>query len=74
MDDADRQLADMREFRDLIAKLIGYYERGEFIRPLGQDAAEATALHLARLKAEKAYADDLIPKLETMNGTRGRLL
>ena len=68
MDEADRQLADCHEHRDMLARFIAYYEGGEVIRPLGQDPAEATSKHLERLRADKAYLDQLIPKLEAIRG------
>ncbi len=68
MDEADRQLSDCYEHRDMMVRFIAYYEGGEVIRPLGEDPNQATAAHLQKLRAEKAYLDDLIPKLEAMRG------
>ena len=68
MIDADRQLSDCFEHRDMLARFIMIYEGGEVIRPRGEDPAEATAKHLQRLRAEMAYLDDLIPRLEAMRG------
>ncbi len=68
MDEVDRQLSDCYEHRDMMVRFIAYYEAGGVIRPLGEDSSEATAQHLERLRAEKAYLDDLIPKLEAMKG------
>lgn len=68
MNEADRQLSDCYEHRDMLARFIAYYEGGEVIRPLGVDPAQATTEHLQKLRAEKAYLDDLIPKLEAIRG------
>ena len=73
MNEADRQLSDCYEHRDMLVRFIAYYEGGEVIRPLGEDPALATAEHLRKLKAEKAYLDDLVPKLEAMRGGMANL-